>query len=114
MFKVLVIDHNDGSIYSSYVEEYGDIYTLGGFEIFDVVYGKTPFGVVSIFVDDEGLLKSGTLVSDLKNFGSDDLKLAGNLIIAGGTDDEGETLDVPEGLTIDWLVDNITVFGVVR
>lgn len=65
-----------------------DYYKFLECDMFAVVM---PSENISLYVDDEGLLQSGNLISQIKykNF---ETKLAGNIIITGGVDDEGETL----------------------
>lgn len=66
-------------------------------ELFTVVSIDYKGEVLSLFVDDEGLLKP--------NFGRNIANypepLFGNIVICGGVDDEGNTLEVPETITLE-------------
>ena len=69
-----------------------DYYRLLECTSFDIV----NFGDgITVYVDDEGLMKTGNPVSDIKcNVTGDRLTLAGRILFLGSTDDEGETLSL--------------------
>jgi len=72
------------------VSELNQIYKLLEVDLIDVVEHEG----MSIYVDDEGLLKSDpklTMIIRDRN-----QKLYGNLLILGGVNDEGETLGISE------------------
>jgi len=69
----------------------------GGFSMFDVVRTKWDGEDISIFLDDEGLFKPNNLGVEVKGV---DSPLFGTLIITGGTDDEGRTLSIPDGISM--------------
>jgi len=64
-------------------------------DLFDVVSVEWNSEQISIFVDDEGMMK--------ENFGRRVMgypdPLFGNMVITGGVDSNGETLPAPEWLT---------------
>ncbi len=71
------------------IKDYKDYYPLLKCSNFDVVM---PNDEMSIFVDDEGMLKSknyGRMVDGYPE------PLFGNLVFCGGVDSKGETLDTP-------------------
>jgi hypothetical protein len=84
------------------IKSYKDYYPLIGSSLFDVVSLDWVGQPVSIFLDDEGLLKHnyGRLVMGYPD------PLFGNLVVAGGVDSEGKTLPLSEMFTLE----NIQVF----
>ena len=84
-------------VHKDVVKDYTDYYKLGGFEMFDVVRVLWDGHEVSIFLDDECMLKSGNLGRMVEGYPQ---PLFGTLIITGGTDEEGNTLSIPEELNI--------------
>ncbi len=89
------------------VSDYKDYYKLIDCNTFDVVRVTWKGQEISIFVDDEGLLKCGTLGRDVKH-DNGTIELFGNLVVTGGTDDEGETLSIPKEITLLNLVEFIS------
>ena len=64
---------------------------------FDIV---APDENISLYVDDEGLLKDGNGISQVTLPDGRKTKLAGNIVIAGGTDRDGDTLSFEGGLEL--------------
>jgi hypothetical protein len=72
------------------VSELNQIYKLLEVDLIDVV----EYEGISIYVDDEGLLKSDPkLTMIIRNRNQ---KLYGNLLILGGVNDEGKTMGISE------------------
>ena len=73
-------------------------------DIFTVVSVDYNGQILSVFVDDEGLLKPnfGRMVGTYPE------PLFGNIIVAGGVDDEGDTMDLPESVTLMQITDLIS------
>ncbi len=71
-----------------------DYYKFLDCRIFDMVEINKD---ITLYVDDEGLFKSGNNVSDVK-YEDFERKIAGNIIVTGGIDDEGN--DLPCKLSI--------------
>jgi len=96
------------------VSDYKDYYKLIGNDCtsFDVVRVTWKGHNLSLFVDDEGLLKSGNLGRDV--IYDDTLpeeyvtRLFGTIVITGDVDEEGETLNVPRDITLIDLVSMIS------
>ena len=84
-------------VHKDVVKDYKDFYKLGGFDMFDVVRVNWGELDINIYLDDEGLLKSGNLGRMVEGYPN---PLFGTLIITGGTDSEGNTLSVPDELNI--------------
>ena len=80
------------------------LYKNIGCQMIDVVY----FDKFEIFVDDEGLLKSGNCVYEYSS-GGFTVALAGSLIIAKGVDDEGRTLWFDEKEDIEALEETVNM-----
>ena len=74
------------SNYKAVIGDYKDYYKLGGFDIFDVVRVEWKGYEVSIFLDDEGLMKSGNYGRNVEAYPE---PLFGNFILTGGTDSKG-------------------------
>lgn len=79
------------------VEDYKDYYKLIGCDNFDVARMMWDGHEISIYVDDEGMLKTGMLGRDVQGYPS---PLFGTLVVTGGVDSKGETLSVPEEIHI--------------
>jgi hypothetical protein len=79
------------------IDNYQDYYTLLACECFDVVMVRWRGKAVSIFVDDEGLMKAGNVGRDVEGYPN---PLFGNFVICGGVDGSGETLDLDEEFTV--------------
>ena len=62
---------------------------------FDIV---APDENISLYVDDEGLMVEGNPVSEVTLPDGRKTKLAGHIIVAGGTDRDGNTLSFAGGL----------------
>ena len=84
-----------------YNGDYNTIYTHIGCDLFDVVYANINEHRISVFVDDEGLLKNPQHFFILKGYGQ---PLAGNGLVLGDVDEEGETLAAPDDLDLSSVV----------
>ena len=89
--------------YEADIDNYKDYYKHLECNCFDVVMVKWQEHDISIFVDDEGMLKKGNLGRIVKGY---NIPLFGNMVICGGVDEEGETLPLPE----DFNLLNINAF----
>lgn len=78
------------------VNNYKDYYPLLNCDHFDVVTTYYKGHELSIFVDDEGLLKPnyGRRVENCNE------PLFGNMVVLGGVDEEGNTLPLPDELSV--------------
>jgi len=88
------------------INDYKDYYKLLDAELFDVVMVRWDEINISIFVDDEGMLKSNNLGREVHGYPE---PLFGNMVICGGVDIEGNTLDLPENITIEDVKERISV-----
>lgn len=79
------------------INDWRDYGQLLGCDIFTVVTVEYKDETLSIFVDDEGLLKSNNFGRMVEGYPQ---PLFGNIIVTGGTDDEGNTLPLPDTLSI--------------
>ena len=106
MIDVIVVENEDGftRTYKAKVYSYKDYYKLGGFDLFDVVNVEWNGDPISIYVDDEGLFKPNNYGRMVEGYPQ---PLFGTLIIAGGVDDEGETLSVPKWINPVNVIDHI-------
>lgn len=87
------------------INDYTDYYGYGEFfNLFDVVRVSWKGLEVNIYLDDEGMLKSGNLGRKITGYPE---PLFGNFIITGGVDDEGNTLPCPDAIQIKDLTDFI-------
>ncbi len=105
--NVIVSKIVDGGLITNYkaeVGDYTDYYKLGEFSCFDVVRVDWNGMDISLFVDDEGMMKSGNFGRMVEGYPQ---PLFGNIIITGGTDEEGNTLSVPDDLTVVQVMDMI-------
>lgn len=80
-----------------YNGDYKTIYTHIGCDLFDIVYAEFGGHKLSIFVDDEGLLNSPKHFFLMDGWAQ---PIAGNGLILGDVDEEGETLAAPDDLEI--------------
>lgn len=90
----------DGTMVSNYkaeIEDYTDYYKHGEFQLFDVVRVMWNDVEVNIYVDDEGMLRSGNFGRKVEGYPQ---PLFGNLILTGGVDSIGNTMDLPEEITL--------------
>ena len=87
------------------VNNYKDYYKLLNAELFDVVMVRWKGVDISIYVDEEGMLKSKNLGRSVKGYPN---PLFGNMVICGGVDVEGNTLDLPESITIEDVKERIS------
>ena len=90
-----IVIYNRGAVEEVAINNYKDYYKHLDAGMFDVVRVRWLGRDISIFVDDEGMLK--------RNFGRDVIgypqPLFGNLVICGGVDHEGETLPLDKVFT---------------
>jgi len=86
------------------IKTYKDYYPLLGCNTFDVVMVQWEGKDISIFLDDEGLMKPnhGRLVQGYHE------PLFGNLVICGGVDVEGETLPLDNLFTSETIQNYMT------
>lgn len=86
------------------IKTYKDYYPLLGVDTFDVVMVEWEGISVSIYIDDEGILKPnhGRLVLGYHE------PLFGNLVICGGVDAEGDTLPLDNMFTTETIQNYIT------
>ena len=111
MAKIRAICNNvEGGVNQYTLEEIGDFtdyYPLLGKDVttFDVVRVEFKGHLLSIFCDDEGMLKSGNYGRMIADYPQ---PIFGNVVITGWVDSEGNTLDLPEELS---LLDIIEISG---
>jgi len=79
------------------VGDYTDYYKLGGFSCFDVVRVNWDGMDISLFIDDNGMMKSDNFGREVHGYPH---PLFGCAIITGGVDKQGNTMSVPEELNI--------------
>jgi len=86
------------------VRDYRDYYKYLNCDLFTVVMTEFKGYSLSLFVDDEGLLKH--------NYGREVFgypePLFGNIVITGGVDCEGNTLPIPDGINLTDMVELIS------
>ncbi len=80
-----------------YNGDYKTIYTHIGCDLFDIVYAESGGHRISVFVDDEGLLNNPQHFFMLEGWAQ---PLAGNGLVLGDADEEGETLAAPDDLDL--------------
>ena len=80
-----------------YNGDYKTIYTHIGCDLFDIVYAESGGHRISVFVDDEGLLNNPQHFFLLDGWAD---PLAGNGLVLGDADEEGETLAAPDDLDL--------------
>ena len=80
-----------------YNGDYKTIYMLIGCDLFDIVYAESGGHRISVFVDDEGLLNNPQHFFMLDGWAQ---PLAGNGLVLGDADEEGETLAAPDDLDL--------------
>ena len=97
--RVIVIDISGEweNIYETEINGYKDYYIHLKADLFDVVRLEWKKSDISIFVDDEGMLKPSNYGREVEGYPQ---PLFGNLVITGGVDGKGDTLPVPEWVTI--------------
>ena len=86
------------------IDTYKDYYKHLECTMFDAVRVSWNDTDITIYVDDEGLLKSGNLGRHVHGYPE---PLFGNLVITGGVDSIGRTLDAPEWLTLEKVMEFI-------
>lgn len=98
--RVVVYDKKGTGKWSEgVVKNYKDYYKLLDCSCFDVVRLSEN---ISIYIDDEGLFVSHPQISTIMGIGQV-WQLAGNLVFTGGVDSDGNTLGLPEEVTIQML-----------
>jgi len=91
-------DTNSNELSEEVITDYKSYYPLIDEGTFDVVMVQWNKQDISIYLDDEGLMKSDNYGRILAGYPE---PLFGNLVICGGVDAEGNTLDLPEEFNID-------------
>jgi len=94
-----------GELNEVQVSNYKDYYKLLNAELFDVVAVRWDGVDISIYVDDEGMMKSWNLGRSVRGCPA---PLFGNMVFCGGVDSEGNTLDLPKKITIEDVRKNVT------
>ena len=82
-----------------------DIYKYIESPIMDVVSICIDEHQVSVYVDDEGLLKTDNLGRDVKGYPN---PLFGSLLFLGGVDNYGRTLGLDDEITIETIKDIVS------
>jgi hypothetical protein len=96
--KAYLIDSETKTITPvDYNGDYKTIYTHIGCDLFDIVYAESGGHRISVFVDDEGLLNNPQHFFMLDGWAD---PLAGNGLVLGDADEEGETLAAPDDLDL--------------
>ena len=92
------------------VSDYTDYYKLIECTSFDVVRVTWKGQNLSLFVDDEGLLKPYNYGRDViyDDTSEDVTQLFGTIVVTGDVDEDGETLGVPEEITLMDLIELIS------
>jgi len=92
------------------VSDYKDYYKLIECTSFDVVRVTWKGQNLSLFVDDEGLFKPNNYGRDVVYDDTSDnmVKLFGTIVVTGDVDEDGETLGVPEEITLMDLIELIS------
>ena len=85
------------------VEDYKDYYELLECSLFDVVMVEWKGHELSVFIDDEGMLKPKNMGRRVA--GMDEPILFGNIVVTGGVDKGGNTLPLPEELSLLDMMD---------
>ena len=103
MIKALVskiITGESQPIVKEYVTEintYKDYYKHLEVSLFDAVRVQWKGKDISVYVDDEGMLKEGNYGRMVMGYPE---PLFGNLVIVGGVDSKGDTLPIPEEIKL--------------
>lgn len=79
------------------IKTYKDYYPLLNADCFDAVMVEWDGVAVTLFVDDEGLMKSGNIGRTVKGYPQ---PLFGNIVVCGGVDERGNTLPLDEKIDI--------------
>jgi hypothetical protein len=79
------------------INNYKDYYKHLECSTFDVVRVEWLGEEISIFVDDEGMLKSNNFGRMVKGCPQ---PLFGNMVICGGVDRNGDTIGIPENINL--------------
>jgi len=109
--RAICINVNDYTIKEVWIKNYKDYYKYLECDTFDAV--SNAVGDLSAFVDDDGLIKSGNPVVDISKFAFPQ-PYAGNIVLTGGVDVEGNTLPLPDYVTIEMVRDFTKIVGEVR
>lgn len=92
--------------YEADIDDYKDYYEHLECDCFDVVMVKWHGHDISIYVDDEGMLKEGNLGRMVEGYHA---PLFGNMVICGGVDEEGETLPLPSEIGLHHIDELISL-----
>ena len=104
--RVIALDRSSDieRVYEADIKSYTDYYEHLKCELFDVVMVSWQGESISIFVDDEGLLKSGNVGGKVEGYPE---PLFGNMVICGGVDVEGNTLPLPDKFNVMNIMQHI-------
>ena len=108
--RAIVIDTYNYNIFEVDIGNYKDYYTYLKCDTFDAVTNE--HGDISAFVDDDGLLKKNFLV-DILPLGFPQY-YAGNIVLTGGVDSEGETLPLPSYISVEDIANIAKIVGETR
>ena len=86
------------------ISTYKDYYKHLECSTFDVARVEWLGEEISLYIDDEGLFKEGNLGREVKGYPQ---PLFGNIVICGGVDNKGNTLEVPDCITLENINDFI-------
>jgi len=92
------------------VDSYKDYYKHLECGTFDVVMVNWRGHDISLYVDDEGLMKANNYGRTVRGYPN---PLFGIIVVAGGVDVEGNTLSVPDEINVDdlsLLIDDVAYF----
>ena len=102
MRAILVSDQGTTEVSVDNLDSYYKHLNCSTFAILSVEWDNIP---ITIYVDDEGLYMHGNTMRYVADYPD---PLAGNILVLGGADSEGNTLPCPKSITID-NVDNFIV-----
>ena len=116
--RVVLISYDEAKkvMLSEHIIPLGDLRTM--YELIDcdcVDCVESAHGKITLWCDDEGLLKPNYAidVTDLLEDGVDrfmsDVVLAGNLLVTGGADRNGNTMPLPDEITMDYIKSRLPV-----
>ena len=84
------------------IASYKDYYPLLEAELFDVVMVDYKGHKLSVFVDDEGMFKTGNFGRLIAGYPQ---PIFGSIVIVGDVDKNGDTLPLPEELSLMDMMD---------
>lgn len=101
--RALVSKIDEYAVCSNYevsINNYKDYYEFLDCSLFDIVNVEWNNEHISLFVDDEGMLKPQNMGREVEGYPN---PLFGNIVVTGGVDEKGDTLPAPEWLTTEKL-----------